>query len=171
MHTKNLFNLLLFCLFNIICLNAGAKSDIAQPFEVNGIYYIVIDTDKTDVKVTRPYTVPSDWSSHYSGIVSSPSTVTYNGTTYTVTEMDGGSSDRSAFGGQMNMTTVIIPETVVTIDKLAFGGCKGLKSVVFKPNSNLLSIGAQAFNSCTALTSITFPNSLTYIGKEAFRDE
>lgn len=166
MRTKHLFYTILLCLFGVSSLDVSAKTKLAPaPFEYNGIYYAIMDTETTDVYVSQPNVLPSGWYSYYSGIVNIPASIPYEGKPYTVK----GIRD-NAFGGQKNITTVIFPKTVETIGKQAFGGCSGLTSVVFSSTGNLKSIGKQSFNSCTALKSITFPNSLTYIGEEAFND-
>ena len=169
--SKNiLFKLCLLSFVGSLHINISAESDIIQPFEEGGIWYVQIDSDVRNVTVTKPYNTPNNWSTYYSGIITIPSTVTHDGITYTVTEIGSTSVGLEPFGGQTNMTMVVIPNTVTTIHKKAFGGCSGLTSVVFKPTSHLESIGNLAFNSCTSLKSITFPNSLTYIGEEAFVD-
>lgn len=57
--------------------------------------------------------------------------------------------------------------TVTVIDNYAFEYCTGLTSVTFP--ETLTSIGWHAFEYCTGLTSVTFPESLTTIGGYAFR--
>ena len=73
--------------------------------------------------------------------------------------------------------TVIIPETVLhngvtytvtKIDYRAFNYCSALTSVTI-PNS-VTSIGPNAFSSCTGLTSIIIPNSVTTIASDAFKN-
>ena len=43
-----------------------------------------------------------------------------------------------------------------------------VESVKFEENSQLTSIGYEAFNNCKNLTSITIPNSVTSIGESTF---
>ena len=57
---------------------------------------------------------------------------------------------------------------VTSIGDNAFEYCSGLTSVTI-PNS-VTSIGSQAFDGCKSLTSITIPNSVTSIGNYAFRE-
>lgn len=61
---------------------------------------------------------------------------------------------------------VVMPESVVRIEKGAFSGCKELPSLTFSPN--LESIGAEAFGGCIRLHEMILPMGLRHIGKDAF---
>lgn len=99
---------------------------------------------------------------------------------------------KDAFGGAKGITEVEIPQTVTSIDNLAFNNCTALKTVSIKGNSvtsigdkafynctslqsidineGLESIGVEAFGKCSSLTSFTAPSTLQTIGKYAFLD-
>mgnify|MGYP002525981992 CR=1 FL=1 len=70
------------------------------------------------------------------------------------------------FQGCTNLTSVIIPNSVKTIENLSFDGCTSLKSVVI-PNSVEI-IGSCSFQNCSSLTSIELPNSLLELGHQVF---
>ena len=59
-----------------------------------------------------------------------------------------------------------IPNSVTTIGDNAFDNCSSLTSVTI-PDS-VTTIGGSAFSGCSSLTSITIPNSVTTIGYKAF---
>ena len=74
-----------------------------------------------------------------------------------------------AFANNGSLTNITLPNSVTTIEGYAFAGYyTALQSVVL--SSNLESIGANAFNRCTALTSINLGEcaNLTTIGSMAF---
>ena len=71
-----------------------------------------------------------------------------------------------AFSGRIGLTSVTIPNSVTSIGGSAFEGCSGLTSVTI-PNS-VTSIGGYAFWGCSELTSVTIGNSVTSIGGGAF---
>ncbi|MBQ3680734.1 MAG: leucine-rich repeat domain-containing protein, partial [Paludibacteraceae bacterium] len=65
------------------------------------------------------------------------------------------------------LRNITIPNSVTTIEDMAFKGCTGLTYITI-PNS-VTSIGDLAFYGCEALTNVILSDSLTYIGKGAFR--
>jgi len=72
----------------------------------------------------------------------------------------------AAFASCFNLTSVTIPNGVISLVGSAFRNCEHLKSLTI-PDS-VTSIGNSAFDGCTALTSVTIPNSVTNIGNSAF---
>ena len=127
-------------------------------FEKNGIYYRITGT-KT-VSVTYRDT---DYD-NYSGYVTIPSSVTYDGTTYSVTGIGSLAFKGTNDGG--HLTGVTIPSTVTTIDSFAFWLQHNLTAVILP--ANLTNIGSYAFCWCEAITGITIPNSVTTVGESAF---
>ena len=75
----------------------------------------------------------------------------------------------SAFSGDNNtsFTEVTIPASVTSIDQRAFYQCSELTSVTFSAGSNLTSIGIGAFANCSNLATVTL-NSNSFIGPSAF---
>ena len=133
----------------------------AEDFEVDGIYYdITSSTDKTVAVTYRGYSYDF-YFGEYSGAVTIPESVTYSGSTYSVTSIGG-----YAFSECFSLTSVVIPNSVTTIGECAFYRCSSLTSVEI-PNS-VTSIGAGAFSFCSSLTSVEIPNSVTSIGAGAF---
>ena len=100
------------------------------------------------------YTAPSD------NLVI-PASVTYSGTTYSVTSIS-----YRAFYNCSGLTSVTIPDGVTSIGDGAFDGCSGLTSVTIP--DGVTSIGNAAFDDCSGLTVITIPDGVTSIGNYAF---
>jgi hypothetical protein len=71
-----------------------------------------------------------------------------------------------AFENCTSITSVAIPNGVISIWDGAFYGCTNLGSVTI-PNS-VTAIRGYAFQNCTKLTSITIPASVTYLSSGAF---
>ena len=130
----------------------------AHDFEVDGIYYIINGNEAT---VTFRGTSYYEYSNEYSGSVTIPSSVTYNGTIYSVTSIGV-----LAFYNCSGLTSVTIPNPVTEIGYSAFSGCRGLTSVTIP--TSLKTIGERAFKDCQSLTSVAIPNSVTTIGDLAF---
>ena len=112
----------------------------AEDFSVDGIYYNILADKTNEVEVTSG-------STKYSGSVTIPETVTYDGTTYSVTSIG-----EWAFAYCSSLTSITIPNSVTSIGRYAFLGCSGLTSITI-PNS-VTSIGENPFDGCSGLTSI-----------------
>ena len=117
----------------------GATTASAHYFEVDGIFYNT--SGNNTASVTYKGDSYDTYDNEYSGTVTIPSEVTYEGTTYSVTSIDDW-----AFSRCSDLTSVEIPNSVTSIDYSAFYGCSGLTSVEI-PNS-VTSIGYQAFAYC-----------------------
>ena len=138
---------------------------LAYDFKVDGIYYNFLDHSAKTVAVTYKGSYYDSYTNEYTGSVTIPSSVTYNGTTYSVTSIGS-----EAFRDCTGLTSITIPNSVTSIGDFAFFGCKGLISITI-PNS-VTEIGNNAFSRCTRLRlrSIAIPNSVTEIGNDAFYD-
>ena len=141
---------LMMILCTILCANILAAQ---TQFTSGGLKYKVINNNSVEVDLQN--------SSDISGSVVIPSTVTYNGTTYSVIYIGD-----YAFYGCSGLTSVTIPNSVIYIGDYAFSDCRGLTSVTI-PNS-VIYIGEQAFYGCSGLTSVTIPTGVTSIGEQAF---
>ena len=144
----------------LILLLFSSFSALAYDCKVDNIYYNLNNEDKT-ASVTYMSSYAPINKDAYVGNIIIPESITYSGTTYSVTSIGD-----NAFSVCSSLTTVTIPNSVTSIGIYAFFGCSGLTSVTI-PNS-VTSIGIYAFSDCSGLTSVTIPNSVTSIGKSAF---
>lgn len=71
----------------------------------------------------------------------------------------------SAFYNCASLQSIIIPESVTTLGKALFQGCKELKTAVVNSAANL---SEDMFNGCSALSSVTLNSSIKQIGNSAF---
>ncbi len=186
---------LLFALACIGMMHAGEQHVL-----INGLYY---NLGATQAEVTYKSfygnTDSATWAADQRGYVSGnlviPDHVTYKSQTYTVIRIGS-----AAFAGCENLTSVVIPNTVVRIDGYsdthsvnnrqyytgAFGVCKNLRSVTLSTTdiapyafarcealeeltiNQCYSIQGSAFDKCTSLKRIVFPEGLTRIYSMAF---
>ena len=79
---------------------------------------------------------------------------------------DYGSSDAPWYGSRSRVKSAVIADGVTSIGSDAFQGCTSLTSVTIPDSVTLIDDGA--FDHCTSLTSVTIPDCVTSIGKGAF---
>ena len=114
--------LLLFTCFTALlsCNQHSGRHD----FEVDGIYYKIVDEDSRLAMVTYK---GKDWDAYdheYRDTILIPNTVTYRNKVYRITEIGD-----YAFRGCSEMTSIAVPESVWHIGLGAFSGCEGLKEI------------------------------------------
>ncbi|MCD8372697.1 MAG: leucine-rich repeat protein [Clostridia bacterium] len=90
----------------------------------------------------------------------------YSSSLTTVIITGGTAIADDAFLSCSSLENVILPETIVSIGRLAFAYCSSLKSIVI-PDS-VITIGNSAFANCVALESLTIGSGVTSIGNGAF---
>ena len=148
---------LLFTALLLMCCVGNAK---AHDFEYGRIYFRITDSNNKTVEVVYRGSYSNQYD-EYSGNVTIPEIVSYNGNTYSVTSIG-----EDAFFQCSNLTSITIPNSVTNIGDFAFQCCSGLTSITI-PNS-VTSIGNLAFASCSGLNSVIIGNSVTSIGNYAF---
>ena len=158
----------------------------AHDVEIGGIYYNLDKTNKT-AGVTYRGDDYDYYDDEYTGSVTIPETITYNSEIYSVTSIG-----YNAFYGCSGLTSVTIPNSVTSIGSSAFyntsiynnksnwdNGVLYIDNCLIEANSDVVKgsytikegtriIGERAFSNCSGLTSVTIPNSVTYIGYMAF---
>lgn len=154
--------LLLLCALLAPLFTLTAHAD--DPVEVGGIYYNLVPKGKIATVTKKEIQKQDEWGNpyteYYSGPINIPGSFSYGGTTYTVVGIED-----NAFSNA-SVTSVAIPNTVMTIGQNAFNNCSSLTSVTI-PES-VTSIGESTFSYCRSLTTVTIPESVTSIGEYAF---
>ncbi len=155
-----------------------SMSVCAQTFRVNEISYNVLDASEKTVEVARD--------EQYDGDITIPSTVEYEGGSYSVVKIG-----YKAFYNT-RIESVRFSDSLTEIGNEAFKYCTDLSNISFSSYNlqhigdnafegcsdmsfryldlpeGLLSIGKEAFQNCENLYQVTCPNSLTTVGESAF---
>lgn len=121
----------------------------AQYFEFESIRYHITDAEAKTVAVTTATST-----NPYSGEVVIPAAITYNGTTYSVTEIE-----KKAFY-ESEIVGISVPSTISSIGDYAFEYCASLKHVAIEDGTTTLTLGTDLF---------TFsPFETLYIGRDLY---
>ena len=128
--------------------------DFSYTYQGKTLYYEILTGSTNEVAVTN-YSRSYGNNNHVSGGVVIPSSVEYNGTTYSVTSIG-----RDAFMNCPDLISISIPNTVTSIGGYAFQDCTGLTSITI-PNS-VTSIGICAFFGCSSLNLINVASGSTH---------
>ena len=153
------------CLLLTISFNNNVISQ--NVITINGVHYIIENGEATVGRQDK----------ELSGDIIIPSTIEYEGQSYTVksiispidTHSYGGmssiSADEAAFQGSQ-ITSISIPSTITNISSCAFINCSNLQKVVLP--ETLISIEWGAFAYCNSLTDINLPQSLQSLSTWSF---
>ena len=141
-------------LFTVLMALFATTTLWAYDFEVDGICYNFLQDNEIEVttKGTRAGV-------YYSGEIVIPSTITYDGKNYNITSI----GERAFWSIKENssLTSVTIPEGVISIGDWAFGNCTALTSITI-PNS-IKQIGVDVFESTPWYANL--PDGVIYVGK------
>ena len=170
----------------------------AHDFKVDGIYYSVTDRQNMTVSVTYEGNSALHSNCYRGKKIVIPSTVTYDGYTYTVTGIDGGAFQID------DLSSLTIPKTVTSVSHGIFytwspykqtlseiiveegnpkydsrNNCNAVietetNSLILGCNKTVIpqdvtSIAPRAFDYCTYLSEVTIPDGVTNISWCAFR--
>ncbi len=138
-----------------LCIHASAATCIVD----NGIVYRLLNDSEAQVYWTKVGGKPTVCENgippeSYTGDIFIPSTITYNGKTYKVTDL------YTAF--RCTDITSITISAGISVGMNAMERCTKLISVILPPDLKCLESGA--LDRCTALKTITIPGSVTYVG-------
>lgn len=137
--------------FLLACMPSAAQTKV----KIDNYYYTLLDS-------TASLAASEDTGAYATGRVTIPSSVTYSGKSYKITEIEP-----FAFSFNTGITSVVIPLTMRVIGEGAFQGCTKLFSVSFRM-TKLEEIGNSAFEGCSILGSISLPATVERIGDWAF---
>lgn len=155
-----------------------------------------VDELKYEISLDESTATLVDGSSYTGNNLVVPSSITYNGETYTVTSLGN-----YCFFNCTSLTNITIPYSVASVGETCFGGCTSLTSIyvddanttyasadgvlfnkllteliahpegktgAYTIPSSVTSLAEYCFSNCTGLTGITIPASVTSLGEGCF---
>lgn len=143
----------------VLALTAFVSAKAYEYITVDGIGYYINSDEKT---LTVTYLNAQQEHIYYSGKITIPATVVYNGKEYKVVTIGN-----SAFKDCENVTSVSMPLTLTKIGDSAFKGCTGMYTATI--GNMVTSIEAGAFAGCSKLMGVTIPSKVTKISSGAFK--
>lgn len=162
------------CLFALLAALCGTPAASAS-VKIGDLYYS-LDSSTNTAGVTYMSYRSRDNKNYVSGDLVIPSTVDYNGATYSVTYIGN-----DAFYRCDGLTSVTIPNSVTEIGDNAFNSCSGLTSVhiedlaawcnikfMYSSFSNPLSYAGHLYLNGQEVKDLIIPDSVTKIGRSAF---
>ena len=134
-------------MLSFMTMNASAQQ------EIDGIYYN-LNSETLTAEVVENY-------DYYSGKIVIPETITFDGTTYSVTSIG-----EFSFYDCSSLSTVTLPSTITNIGMYAFQNCSSLKSINLP--EGLTAIGEKAFGECIDLVNMQVPGTIGTMGEGVF---
>lgn len=127
----------------------------AESFTIDKLTYTIIDESQNLVSVAKK-------NNNINGSIEIPETITNNGVTYTVTQID-------LFESSL-ITRVTIPASVTRVTNNAFYNCENLQYVTFKNSNSFTTFGTGVFDYCRFLTQVILPYKLQSLPASTFQD-
>ncbi len=147
---------------NTPSIGDNETSGFGYDFEAGGLYYNIVSREEALVEVTSFPFIASEATlteetnydyARYSGSITIPGTVAYDGKTYRVVRIA-----EAAFEDCTELTEIIMSDNIVDIGENAFRNCTTLKNVRLSENIEKLNHGVFAF--CTSLKNIVIPDNV-----------